>query len=325
VTIRDVARVAGVSPATVSQVLNGGRPVAEGTRARIEAVISELSFRPNAFARGLKTLRSHLVGILLPDLSNPFYPTLVRGAQDVLGGRGYHAVVVNTDADSLQERALVAELVHRQVDGLLLITFTLATDDFLAIIKQGTPVVVIGPAEGVDRVHTSDFLAAKDMTDYLIGAGYTSIAHLAGPEGAGPASPRMAGYRAAMRAHGFARKQQRVVHGEFTKAGGYKAMAKLLESRPWPRAVFCANDLMALGAIEAAHSSGLSVPEDLAVAGFDDIDAASLLRPALTTVGHSANEIGARAAGQLLQRISGADGPPVDIEVGFDLRKRGSA
>ena len=324
-TIKDVARTAGVSPATVSQVLNGGRPVAKATKERIESVIAQLAYRPNAFAHGLKTLRSHLVGIVLPDLSNPFYPTLVRGVHDQLAATGYHAVIVNSDAEQAQERALVSELIYRHVDGLILITFTLATRDFASIISAGTPLVVIGPAEGVDHVHTNDFSAAFEMTEYLLHAGYSTVAHIAGPEGAGPAPVRMSGYRAAMSRHALGKAHQIVVHSDFTKAGGAKAMAELLELGPLPRAIFCANDLMALGAVEAAQAVGLSVPEDVAVAGFDDIEAASLVRPALTTVGHSAGELGARAAAQLLERIGGADGPPVDIEVGFELRKRASA
>lgn len=324
-TIRDVARAAGVSPATVSQALNGGRPVAEATRARIGEVIAQLGYRPNAFGQGLKTLRSHLVGVVLPDLSNPFYPTMVRGIQDELGANGYHAVIVNTDGMRGQERELVAELVHRQVDGLVLITFTLGADEIAALISQGTPAVVVGTIEGVDHVHTSDYSAAMEMTTYLLEVGYPSVAHLAGPAGAGPASPRMAGYRAAMSRQGLGKTDQLVVHGDFTKTGGTKAMLDLLGVGQTPRAVFCANDLMALGAIEAARSYGLSVPGDLAVAGFDDIEAASLLQPPLTTVRHPAGEIGARAAAQLIARIAGDTGPPVDIEVGFELKRRVSA
>ena len=278
-TIRDVADAAGVSPATVSQVLNGARPVAGATRARITQIIEELEYRPNTFARGLKTLRSHLVGIVLPDLSNPFYPTLVRGVQDELSASAYYSVIVNTDAGPKQERELVSELVYRQVDGLILITFTLGVDDISKLIGEGTPAVAIGTFAGVDHVHTNDFSAALEMTEHLLESGYASIAHIAGPDGAGPASPRLAGYRAAMSGHGFPEEGQLIVHGDFTKAGGAKAMGQLLETGQRPRAVFCANDLMALGAMESAQSAGFSVPEDIAVAGFDDIEAASLVRP----------------------------------------------
>lgn len=327
VTIRDVARAAGVSTATVSQVLNGSRPVAEVTRLRIEEVVAELGYRPNTFARGLKTLRSQLVGVVLPDLSNPFYPSLVRGAQEQLRLSGYHAVVVNTDADRTQERELVTELIARQVDGLVLITFTLSESEYAAIAAKGVPFVVVGRTNGFDHVHTSDHAAAFEMTTYLLDAGYDSVAHVSGPTGAGagPAAPRLAGYREAMRKRGLRGAKARVVHGEFTVAGGHKAMVRLLESEDRPRAVFCANDLMALGAIEAARAYGLRVPTDLAVAGFDDIDAASLVRPSLTTVGHSAAEMGAKAAGLLLGRMSGGDGPPSDVEVGFELKRRESA
>lgn len=327
VTIRDVAQAAGVSTATVSQVLNGSRPVADETRRRIEQVIAELGYRPNTFARALKTLRSQLVGVVLPDLSNPFYPTLVRGVQDELSLSGYHAVIVNTDAEREQELELVAELVDRQVDGLVLATFTLNDADYAGIAAKGVPFVIVGQAEGFDHVHTSDYAAAFEMTTYLLDKGYGSVAHLAGPpgRGIGPAAPRLAGYRAAMRKRGLRGAEAPVARGEFTVAGGSKAMLKLLESSVRPRAVFCANDLMALGAIEAAGTAGLRVPEDLAVAGFDDIDAASLIRPSLTTVGHSARELGAKAAGLLLDRMHGADGPPVDVEIGFSLKKRESA
>ncbi len=324
-TIRDVARLAGVSTATVSQVLNGGRPVAAATRARTLEVIAELGYRPNIFGRGLRTRRSHLVGVVLPDLSNPFYPTLVRGVQDRLGSSGYHAVVCNTDGDPGQERELVAELMDREVDGLVVVHFTLKPKDFSGITGRGVPLVVIGRPRGFDHVYTNDFRASAAMTTYLLEVGYTSVAHIAGPVGIGPAGPRCAGYRAAMRQHGLSSSMAPVVHSDFSMTGGAKALVELLERGIMPRAIFCANDLMALGAIEAAQARGLRVPEDLAVAGFDDIYVASLVRPALTTVGHAAAALGNTAAGLLLDRIGGASGPPFDVEIDFELRKRQSA
>jgi DNA-binding LacI/PurR family transcriptional regulator len=324
-TIRDVARLAGVSPATVSQVLNGSRPVAAATRERTLEVISQLGYRPNIFGRGLRTRRSHLVGVVLPDLSNPFYPALVRGVQDRLGSKGYHAVIGNTDGDPMRERELLAELMDRGVDGLVHVSFTLRSTDFSAIASRGVPLVVIGMAAGFDHVHTNDFRAAFEMTTYLLDAGYSSVAHIAGPVGTGPSGPRLAGYRAAMGRLGLRGPKAPVVHGDFSMPGGEKAFVKLLESGLITRAIFCANDLMALGVIQAAQAYGLRVPEDVAVAGFDDIYVASLVRPALTTVGHPAGELGSVAAGLLFERIGGASGPPVEVEVGFELRKRQSA
>lgn len=324
-TIRDVAKLAGVSPATVSQVVNGSRPVAAATRQRTLDVITQLGYRPNVFGRGLRTKRSHLVGIVLPDLSNPFYPTLVRGVQDRLGSNGYHAVIGNTDGDPARERELLVELMDRGVDGLIHVSFTLRSTDFSAIASRGVPLVVVGSATGFDHVHTNDFRAAAEMTTYLFDAGYSSIAHIAGPVRTGPCGPRLAGYRAAMRKRGLRGTKAPVVHSDFSMTGGAKAFVELLESGLAPRAVFCANDLMALGAIEAAQSHGLSVPDDVAVAGFDDIYVASLVRPALTTVGHPAAELGSVAAGLLFDRIAGATGPPLEVEIGFELRKRRSA
>jgi DNA-binding LacI/PurR family transcriptional regulator len=327
VTIRDVARAAGVSTATVSQVLNGSRPVAASTRLRVEAVIAELGFRPNTFARALKTLRSHLVGVVLPDLSNPFYPALLRGVHDQFGLNGYHVVVVNTDAHRAKELELVAELVDREVDGLILTTVTLTDTDYAGLAANGIPFVIVGQQPGFDHVHSSNYDAAFEMTTYLLDKDYGSVAHLAGPArtGTGPAVLRMNGYRAAMRERGLRGAAAPVVHGEFTVAGGNKAMLQLLESGARPRAVFCANDLMALGAIEAASAAGLRVPEDLAVAGFDDIHAASLVRPSLTTIDQQARQLGVQAADLLLDRIRGAAGPPVEERVRFELRQRDSA
>jgi len=317
--------LAGVSPATVSQVLNGSRPVAAATRERTLEVITQLGYRPDIFGRGLRTRRSHLVGVVLPDLSNPFYPALVRGVQDRLGSRGYHAVIGNTDGDPARERELLVELIDRGVDGLVHVSFTLRPTDFSAIASRGVPLVVVGRASGFDHVHTNDYRAAFEMTSYLLDAGYAGVAHIAGPAGIGPSGPRLSGYRAAMRQRRLAGPEAPVVHGDFSMTGGEKAFVELLESGSLTRAVFCANDLMALGAMEAARAYGLKVPEDVAVAGFDDIYMATLVRPALTTVGHPASELGSVAAGLLFERISGAGGAPVEVEVGFELRKRQSA
>jgi LacI family transcriptional regulator len=325
-TIRDVARQAGVSPATVSQVLNGRRPVAPATRAGILKVIGDLGYRPNVFGRGLRTRRSHLVGVVLPDLSNPFYPSLVRGVQDRLSANGYHAVIGNTDADPVQERELIAELVDREVDGLVLVTFTFRPKDFSTVASYGVPFVAVGPAPpGFDHVYINDFKAAFAMTSYLLDSGYGAVTHIAGPLGLVPTGPRLAGYRAAMRSHGLTGRLAPVIHSEFSVTGGAKVFGEMMESSKKPRAVFCANDLIALGVIEAAQAHGLKMPEDIAVAGFDDIYAASLLRPALTTVHHPAAEIGAAAAALLVDRVEGASGPPADVEIEFQLRKRQSA
>lgn len=198
-TIRDVARLAGVSTATVSQVLNGSRPVAAATRARTLEVISQLGYRPNIFGSGLRTQRSHLVGVVLPDLSNPFYPALVRGVQDRLGSGGYHAVICNTDGDPGQERDLVVELMDRQVDGLVVVSYTLRSADFSGIISRGVPLVVIGRVRGVDHVYTNDLRASAAMTTYLLDAGYATVAHIGGPARvvpAGPAPRRLPGHHA---------------------------------------------------------------------------------------------------------------------------------
>jgi LacI family transcriptional regulator len=324
-TIEDVAKAAGVSVATVSQVLNGRRPVATSTKARVLQIIEELGYRPNAFGRGLRTSRSDMVGVVLPDLANPFYPALVRGLQNRLYASGYHTVICNTDGDPAHERELLADLIDRQVDGLVLVTFTLGPSDLAAIVPRSTPLIVIGTIEGFDHVHTNDLGAAYEMTTYLLEAGYESVGHLAGPKGVGPADLRLAGYEAAINDRGQGGVSTTVARGEFSLVGGAKALVNLVERGALPRSIFCANDLMALGAIEAAQSLGLDVPNDLAVAGFDDIEAASLLRPALTTVANPVAEVGTTAATVLLERMAGSVAPPVDIEISCQIRSRQTA
>lgn len=326
VTIVDVARAAGVSTATVSQVLSGQRPVAQETRDRVTEVIASLGYRPSALGRGLRTKHSNVIGVVLPDLANPFYPALVRGLQDRLYASGYHTMVCNTDGDPVHERELIADLLDYQVDGLIVTTFTLTGAQVADARAHGTPLVFIGPGEGVDHVYTDDCSGAAEMTRYLLDAGYASVGHLAGPvvPGApsGPASRRLAGYTTAMGERGLPTE---VVHTEFTLTGGAKAFGEMAERGSLPRALFCANDLIAIGALDAALDRGLRVPEDLAIAGFDDIEAASLVRPRLTTVSHPAGDLGSTAAELLLARIEHRTAGPAAVKVQLHIHRRGSA
>ncbi|GIH05641.1 LacI family transcriptional regulator [Rhizocola hellebori] len=321
--IGQVAQLAGVSATTVSHALNGRRPVSEATRQRILDAIDQLGYRPNVVARGLRAGRSMTIGLVIPDITNPFYPLLARGLQDVLGPAGYDEIITNTNGDRDLERAALDKMISRQVDAVAFAVFDTHAEDLQPVIEAGIPVLRLGgrlAQRGVDLLHTDDEGAAAEATRYLIGRGYRRIAFICGPAAQGPAAERVAGYRVALGKPGI------VEHTEFSRAGGAQGMLRLLERRHVPDAVLCANDMMAIGALDVARQHAIEVPDQLAVMGFDDIEAASLISPQLTTMANPAREIGRAAGGLLLDRLSGNEtGPPREIVVPARLVARQSA
>src|SRR5712691_1113440 len=307
VTIVDVARHAGVSITTVSHALSGNRRVAEDTRARIERSIRELDYRPNPFARGLRTERSHMVALIIPDITNPYYPTLARGMQEALLAEGYQMFVCSTDGRGERERSFLADALQRRVDGVALAAFATRGRSLAPVLRAGIPVVSIGTTirhRKVDCVRTDDVAGSSDATNYLIEKGYEPIGMIGGPAGTSPSDHRLEGHRAALGAAGIRFDPHLLAIGDFTRSGGAKAMQELLARKKRPRAVFCANDLMAIGAMDAVRAAGLRLPNDVALMGYDDIEAAGLVTPALTTVLNPADEMGHECARVLLGRMS---------------------
>ncbi|GLX93398.1 substrate-binding domain-containing protein [Herbidospora sp. NBRC 101105] len=303
-----VAQAAGVSATTVSHTLNGRRPVAAETRRRVLEAIDRLGYRPNVLARGLRTNRSQTIGLVIPDITNPFYPALARGLQDVLRPAGYDEIISNTDGDRDMERAAIEQMIARQVDGLAFAVFHTHAEDLLPVIEAGLPVVRLGGVqvqEGVDLVHSDDEGGAAEATRYLLEAGYRRIGFVCGPRAEGPAAERVSGYRLALASAGIEADPRLVVHTSFSRSGGAGGTSWLLGLAEPPDAVLCANDIMALGALDAAAARGLRIPADLAVMGFDDIEAASLVSPRLTTMANPAREIGRACGERLLARLSG--------------------
>lgn len=329
VTIVDVARHAGVSITTVSHALSGNRPVAEATRARIDRSIRALGYRPNAFARGLRTERSHMVALIIPDITNPYYPTLARGMQDALLAGGYQMFVCSTDGRKEREQSFVSDSLQRRVDGIALAAFATTARMLAPALRAGIPVVSIGPTirhSKIDCVRTDDVAGSRDATLYLIERGYEPIGMIGGPPGMSPSVNRLAGHRAALRSAHIRFDPRFIAIGDFTRAGGTAAMKELL-SRKWrPRAVFCANDLMAIGAMDAVRGARLRVPRDVALAGYDDIEAAGLVTPDLTTIVNPAYEMGHECGRLLLGRMSGQHkGARREVVVPHRLIRRASA
>jgi LacI family transcriptional regulator len=329
ITIEDVAARAGVSPTTVSHVFSGHRPVRTETKALVERIAIELGYRPNAVARSLRVQRTNTAMIILPDITNPFYPVFARGVQDVLRTGDYHTLLCNTDSREEEERAFLDEAISRRLDGIVFMGYWVSPAELLAVAAAGIAVVNLG--EGVDdapidSVRSTDEEGARDATAFLLERYGSGVALIDGTMFAPVARARTSGYHHALRAAGVAPVPQYEVSEDFTREGGSRGMAALLDLPEPPRAVFCANDQIAIGALHEAARRGLAVPGDVAIAGFDDIDAASMVQPRLTTVRNSPDALGAHCGELLLSRMTGEfDGPGRDVVVPAELVVRESA
>lgn len=307
--IQAVAAAAGVSKTTVSHVLSGNRPVSASTRRNVERVMDELGFRPNFFAQALNTKRSHTVALVAQDITNPFYPALARGLQGSLAAAGQVVMLFDAGAGLDLTRAFVDEVIQRRLDGVV-VSVSDVEDELGRLQAAGVAVVAVGSGLSgfpIDWVSADDVRIGADATRELHARGHRRIATITGPPSAEPGAGRLAGYRQARDSLGLEADPSLIETGDWTRDSGAAAIRRLLAREDPPTAVFCANDLMAIGVLDAAHELGVKIPEQLAIIGVDDIDAASLVRPGLSTMRIPAEEIG-RAAGELLvHRIS--EGP----------------
>lgn len=293
-TIRDVARIAEVSVATVSRVLNSPDVVSKATRARVEAAAAALDYVPHSAARSLSTRRTDTIGVILPDLHGEFFSELIRGIDLATRERGLHLLLSHSHGDP-NEATTVLRAMRSRVDALVVMS-PYADEGVLATALGGrTPLVLLGgsgDAGGHPRFAIDNHAGARAMTGHLLAAGYRRIAFVAGPAGNVEAAQRLGGYRAALAAEGALLEQ--VVQGDFSEQSGYRAGQALLDG-PRPEAIFAGNDMMAIGCLQALREAGLRAPDDIALAGFDDIPIARFLDPPLTTVGVPIAELGRQA------------------------------
>ena len=312
-TQSDVARLAGVSVATVSYVINnrsGGKvQVSEETRQRVLDAVAQLGYQPDASARSLRTRRTQLVAVMVPDLTNPFYPLLIRGAQVLAEAAGYDLLVYDTDDRAVREQAFVEAMLRRGVDGVIAVAFYLSADDVARLVSSGSQVVTIsgeGRTIGVDAVVPAERQAVHELMRHLIAKGHRRIAHLAGSLDTSPGALRLQGYREALSEAGIPFDDRLVLQGKFRREGVSDAVRSLFQSANdcRPTALFAANDLMAIEAMRALHHLGLAVPGDVAVCGFDNIPGTDVVVPALTTVDQHAQLLGGRAVELLLDRLN---------------------
>jgi len=315
VTLRDVADKVGVHPSTVSRVLSPDTQamVSEEVAERVRDVVAEMGYRANPFAYSLKTKRSRSIGVLIPDLTNPVFPPIIRGIESTLALNGYTAMLANADHDQKQEHVAVDAMRARRVDGLILATAHRDDPLVAECVEEGIPLVLINRfVEGMNllSVVIDDFAGMKMAVDHVISLGHRRIAHLAGPLAFSTGYERRQGYVDAMAAAGLPVDDDMiVVADEFSEEAGCAAIHKLLEARPDITAVVTANDLLALGCYDAAGARGVSCPAALSVTGYNDMPFVDKFHPALTTVRIPHRKMGARAAALMLETLrDGYDG-----------------
>jgi DNA-binding LacI/PurR family transcriptional regulator len=293
-TIYDVARLAGVSTATVSRALNGTGQIAPATRATIEAAVEQLGYRPNTIARSLVTKSTQTIALLLPDITNPFYAALVSGIQQTALAQGWTMLLCTTESDAEREELYLRVLRAKQVDGALVDGLVLPPDRIARFVEDGFPIVCLDrdiDSRSIPLVQVDNRLGGRIATRHLVDLGHTHIAHVTGAGELGISDERLAGYRDALTEAGLPVDFQLVEEGRFTDDGGHDAARRLLERQPDLTAIFAANDLSALGVMNAVAEAGRRVPDDVSVVGFDDLHLSAYTSPPLTTIRQPAVEI----------------------------------
>jgi LacI family transcriptional regulator, galactose operon repressor len=316
VTLADVARQAGVSRAAASYVINGKPGVGPATRERVLAIAEELGFRPNRLARGLRQGHSKAIGLLLADVSNPFYTEIAAGVLDAARSLDYKVFLSNTSDDSRQQAGEAHALLDHRCDGLIFTTLTSADRHMLQqLMRHCVPFVQMVrrvPGIAADFVGIDDESGGRAAGEYLLTLGHRNIAMVVGPQQSSASRARAHGFCQALAQRGVSMPPQRQAESPLTREGGYRAARRLLSAVPRPQAVACGNDVIALGVIDAAIEVGLQVPGDVAVIGYDDMSFASSRLVELTTIRQPRHEMGAEAARLLVKRIQDPDALPCE-------------
>lgn len=309
-TIRDVARVAGVSIATVSRVFNGSPRVAEETNLRVRSAAGQLDYWPNETARSLITSRTNTLGVLLPDLYGDFFSEVIRGIDHAARAERLQVLISSSHADTAA-LVFMARSMRGRVDGLIMMVPDEGSAAGVQEVTRTFPSVLLNPrfeVEGCGAISIANFDGARSVVRHLLRLGHRTVAMIKGPVGNVDAEERLRGYHEALCEGGLEPNDALELTGDFTESAGYEQARELLLLAPGPTAVFAANDYMAIGLLSALREAGLRVPQDLAVVGFDDVALAQYMDPPLTTVRVDAYELGQRAVRQWLASARGTAG-----------------
>ncbi|WP_114192802.1 ribose operon transcriptional repressor RbsR [Edaphovirga cremea] len=313
-TMKDVARLAGVSTSTVSHVINDNRFVSDAIRDKVKNAVKQLNYAPSALARSLKIKQTRTLGMLLTASTNPFYAEVVRGVERSCYERGYSLILCNTEGDVERMNRSMETLLQKRVDGLLLMCTEnhLPSQDSMSRYPS-LPIVMMDwtPFEDANDIIQDNALVGGEIaTRFLISRGYTQIACIAGPQDKTPARDRLEGYRTAMHLANLPILPGYEVFSDFEFEGGLTAMNQLLALPQPPHAVFVGNDAMAVGVYQALYQRGLSIPQDVAVIGYDDIELARYMAPPLTTIHQPKDDLGELAVDTLLHRLNNPTAEP---------------
>lgn len=328
VTIEDVARLAGVSRQTVSRAINNKGEISPATFERVMAAVQALGYRPSGVARGLATQHTCTIGLVVPDITNPFFPEIARGVQDLARSEEYNVFLCNTDESPDEELRVLYSLAAQPVDGIILCGSRISDDVLAIFVDRYRPLVVLNrflEQPGVSSILVDNHQGAKLAVDFLADQGRVAIGLLAGPATSPSSAQRVEGFYQAMTARGLAVVEEWILPGSPTIEGGYEAARRLLVQHPQVTALFAYNDLVALGAVQACGDLARNVPADCAIIGFDDIRLAGMVSPSLTSVRVDKYDLGRQAMARLLVMLDGPEAALPPIRVGVQLVVRESA
>jgi LacI family transcriptional regulator len=306
VTIKDVAREAGVSVGTASQALRENPAVRDATRRRVQGVAARLRYQPSALARGLVTRRTHTVGLLISDISNPFFIRAVRAIEDSAQENGYNVILCNTDEDPAKETQYLRVLIEKRVDGIILATTAGSLQAVRDVRWRRIPLVLFDrelPRVAADTVKVDSVLGGRLATDHLLSLGHQRIAIIHGPVVRSTGAERLQGYLNSLQEAGMRPQPALIREGNFKADSGRELAQRLLDLSPPPTALFCTNNLMTVGALQTLGERGVRIPQDLSLVGYDDMEWWTLTHPPLTTVGQPVYELGREAMRLVLAQI----------------------
>ena len=310
VSIKDIAKAAGVSHSTVSRALADSPLVAQETKQRIQHIAREMGYTPSAIARGLVTKRTATIGLVVTTIADPFIAEVARGVEETALDHGYNVILCGCNAEPERELACVRTLREKRVDGIV-VTSSRVGSLYVPLLEElGVPIVLINSQhEGnyVYSVRTDNLTGGRLAGEYLLSLGHRHIAYIAGPSGAHSSIERLKGCRSALQERGLGIPDEWIAPGDGQVEGGYAAISTLLQRSPRPTAIFCYNDMTAIGALRAIKAAGLHVPDDLSLIGYDDIAFAAFVDPPLTTVAQDKYTLGQQAMSLTLDLLNGRE------------------
>ncbi|MBO8162172.1 MAG: LacI family DNA-binding transcriptional regulator [Brevibacillus sp.] len=325
-TIRDVAKLAGVSVATVSRVLNKNGYVNKETEQKVVKAMQQLQYEPNAVARGLAGKQTGTIALILPDISNPFFPELARGIEDAAQRLGFTVILCNSDDQGQKEKSYIEVLRKKYVDGIIFASNTLGQEEVVQMKQSSLPFVILDRAvanQVCTVIRCNNYEGAKMAVQHLLDIGCQKIAHIYGPQELITARERLRGYEETVKGFPWY-SPSLMVPGSFRFDGGLQAVEELLRLHPDVDGIFAGNDLMALGVLKGLKRKGIAVPDQIAVCGFDGISLTEIAEPELTTVAQPIYEMGAMAAEVLIKKIKTGDTNPGLFELEVRLIQRDS-